>query len=154
MQHPPIAEKLTGILASSFDPDNVDVVIGPATGGMIIAYELARKLGARSLFTERFNGKMALRRGFSIAKGERVLVAEDVITTGGTVQEVIDIVKETGGELVGVCVLVDRSMGKIDFGVKLQASYVADVVSWEAGDCPLCKAGGPPAEKPGSRAIT
>ena len=96
---------------------------------------------------------MTLRRGFTIPEGARVLVAEDVITTGGSVKEVIDIVKEQGGELAGVAVLVDRSNGNIDFGTKLRAALTVDVVSYEAEECPLCKEGKLPLVKPGSRKI-
>jgi orotate phosphoribosyltransferase len=150
-QHPAYTEALSEKLAAQFEGERIDVVVGPAMGGMILAYELARKLGARSLFTERVDGAMVLRRGFAIEKGERVIVAEDVITTGGTVRELLDIVRATDGELAGVCVLVDRSMGAIDFGTKLSAAYVADVKSWDPSECPLCKAGAPQAYKPGSR---
>lgn len=122
-------------------------------GGIIIAYELARQLNAKNLFAERENGKMVLRRGFSIPKGARVLVAEDVVTTGGSVFEVIDIVKEQGGEVAGVAVLVDRSNGSVDFGAKLRAALTADITSYETGECPLCKEGKLPLVKPGSRNI-
>ena len=96
---------------------------------------------------------MVLRRGFSIPKGARVLVAEDVVTTGGSVFEVIDIVKEQGGEVAGVAVLVDRSNGSVDFGAKLRAALTADIISYEAEECPLCKEGKLPLVKPGSRNI-
>lgn len=153
LQYPQFAEELSAGLAEEFREDQVDIVIGPAMGGIIIAYELARQLKAKNMFAERENGKMAIRRGFTISKGARVVVAEDVITTGGSVQEVIDVVREQGGEVVGVAVLVDRSNGKVDFGVKLGAAFRADVVSYEAEECPICKAGDVPLVKPGSRKI-
>ena len=99
------------------------------------------------------NGKMTLRRGFVIEKGQRVLVVEDVVTTGGSVREVINLVKEAGGVVVGVGSIVDRTDGKIDFGVPYKAVYSADVVSWEADNCPLCRESGLPLVKPGSRKI-
>lgn len=153
LQYPDFSEELARVLAEEFAGDKVDIVIGPATGGIIIAYELARQLKAKNLFSERENGVMTLRRGFTIDPGARVLVAEDVITTGGSVKEVIEIVKQLGGEVVGAAVLVDRSMGQIDFGVKLAAAYTANVISYDAGDCPLCKAGAEKPVKPGSRSV-
>lgn len=152
-QYPEYSEELCKGLAENFKDDKVDVVIGPATGGIIIAYEIARQLGVKNLFAERENGKMTLRRGFTINKGDRVLVAEDVITTGGSVQEVIDIVNEMGGIVVGVAILVNRSMGKADFKTKLCAAYTNDVIAYEASDCPLCKEGIIECVKPGSRSI-
>ncbi len=153
LQYPKYAEELLKGVAEEFADDKIDIVIAPATGGIIIAYELARQLNAKNLFTERENGVMTLRRGFKIESGARVLVAEDVTTTGGTVMEVIDIVKSSGGEVVGVALLVDRSMGKVDFGVKLRAAYTANVLAWEKEDCPLCKEGKQEAVKPGSRGL-
>ncbi|WP_058484853.1 orotate phosphoribosyltransferase [Defluviitalea phaphyphila] len=151
LQYPNYAEEIAKGLAEEFKDDKIDIVIGPAIGGIIIAYELARQLNAKNLFAERENGKMTLRRGFSIPKGARVLVAEDVITTGGSVLEVIDIVKEQGGEVVGVSVLIDRSNGKIDFKTKLRAALTADIISYDANDCPICKERKIPLIKPGSR---
>lgn len=152
-QYPKYSEELCKGLAENFKDDKVDVVVGPATGGIIISYEIARQLGVKNLFAERENGKMTLRRGFTINKGDRVLIAEDVITTGGSVQEVIDIVNEMGGIVVGVAILVNRSMGKVDFKTKLCSAYTNDVKAYEAHDCPLCKEGLTEAIKPGSRSI-
>ncbi|SNS10580.1 orotate phosphoribosyltransferase [Anaerovirgula multivorans] len=153
LQYPEYTEEIARGLAEDFRNDQIDVVIGPAMGGIIIAYELARQLKAKNLFAERENGKMTLRRGFIIPEGTRVLVAEDVITTGGSVREVIDIVKEQGGEVVGVAVLVDRSNGQINFDTKLSAALTTEVISYEEETCPLCKEGKIPAVKPGSRKI-
>ncbi|GAB6085308.1 orotate phosphoribosyltransferase [Alkaliphilus crotonatoxidans] len=154
LQYPEYTEEIAIGLAQAFQGDQIDIVIGPAMGGIIIAYELARKLKARNLFAERENGKMTLRRGFKIPKGARVLVAEDVITTGGSVKEVMEIVKEQGGVVAGVAVLVDRSNGKIDFGTKLQAALTTEVISFDPEECPLCREGKLPAIKPGSRNIS
>lgn len=154
LQYPEYTEEIAIGLAQAFQGDQIDIVIGPAMGGIIIAYELARKLKARNLFVERENGKMTLRRGFKIPKGARVLVAEDVITTGGSVKEVMEIVKEQGGVVAGVAVLVDRSNGKIDFGTKLQAALTTEVISFDPEECPLCREGKLPAIKPGSRNIS
>ncbi|KAB3530562.1 orotate phosphoribosyltransferase [Alkaliphilus serpentinus] len=153
LQYPWFTEELSAALAEDFKDKGVEIVIGPAMGGIIIAYELARKLKAKNVFAERENGKMTLRRGFVIPKGARVLVAEDVITTGGSVREVIDIVKEQGGIVVGVALLVDRSNGAIDFGVPLSAALTTEVISYTPDECPLCKAGELPAIKPGSRSL-
>lgn len=148
------SEELCADLANKFKNDDVEVVIGPAMGAVQMAYEVSRALNCNNFFTERDeNGKMTLRRGFAIDKGQRVLVVEDVVTTGGSVREVINLVKEAGGVVVGVGSIVDRTDGKIDFGVPYKAVYSADVVSWEAANCPLCRESGLPLVKPGSRKI-
>ncbi len=152
LQYPCYTDELAEELAGRFRDDRVEAVIGPAMGGIIVAYEIARKLGVKGMFCERENGKMKLRRGFSVFPGQRVLVAEDVITTGGSVREVIDVVREYGGNVIGVAALVDRSGGKVDFGVKTEAALVLDIETYEPDDCPLCKAGQVPLVKPGSRA--
>lgn len=151
LMEPKHTETLAKILAERFKEDKVDIVIGPAMGGMIIGYELARQLNAINIFTERVDGKMTLRRGFTIPKGSRVVIAEDVVTTGGSVQEVIKIVKENEGEVVGVGVLIDRTGGKIDLGTKLVSAYSVEITSYESENCPICKEGKLPVVKPGSR---
>jgi len=153
LQYPKFAEELCADIAKSFSGTQVDFCIGPAMGGIIVSYELARQLGAKNIFAERENGAMAIRRGFSIPKGAKVVIAEDVVTTGGSVVEVIELIRATGAEVVGVAALVDRSNGKVDFGVPFFAAYSADVVSYEANDCPICKEGKLPLVKPGSRQI-
>jgi len=123
-------------------------------GAVQMAYEVSRALHCENFFTERGeDGKMVLRRGFSVNPGDRVLVVEDVVTTGGSVREVIELVKEAGGEVVGVGSIVDRTGGKIDFGVPFKAVVSVEVESWEPEECPLCKAGAPAPVKPGSRKI-
>ena len=151
LMEPNYTAALCGHLAESFKNEAVDLVVGPAMGGIVISYEMARQLGVPSLFTERVDGKMTLRRNFTIEPGQKVLVVEDVVTTGGSVKEVIDIVKENGGIVVGVALLVDRSNGKVDLGARVEACLSMDVKSYEAEECPLCKAG-LPIIKPGSRA--
>ncbi|AKL96790.1 orotate phosphoribosyltransferase PyrE [Clostridium aceticum] len=153
LQYPEYTAEIAKGLAEEFQEDQIDIVIGPAMGGIIFSYELARQLKAKNLFAERENGKMTLRRGFSIPKGARVLVAEDVITTGGSVREVIDIVKEQEGEVVGVAVLVDRSNGTIDFDTKLRAALSTEVISYDPDECAICKEGKLPLVKPGSRKL-
>jgi orotate phosphoribosyltransferase len=148
------SEELCAALAEQYKDNGVQVVIGPAMGAVQMAYEVSRSLKCENFFTERDeNGKMALRRGFSVQPGEKVLVVEDVVTTGGSVREVIELVREAGGEIVGVGSIVDRTGGKIDFGVPFKAVISVDVESWEPENCPLCKAGAPAPIKPGSRKI-
>lgn len=151
LQYPAYTEQLAQHLAEKFAGEKIDFVVGPAMGGIIVSYEVARQLKVPSMFCERQDGAMSLRRGFTIKPGDRMLVVEDVVTTGGSVVEVMDVVKATGGEVVGVGVLVDRSGGKVDFGVPMNAVLSLDIESWEADDCPLCKAGEGDAIKPGSR---
>lgn len=150
LQHPSHTQALCKELALRYMDAGVQTVIGPAIGGIVVSYEVARALGARSLFTERENGKMALRRNFTVQPGEKVLVVEDVITTGGSVAEVIEVVKSMGGEVVGVGVLVDRSNGQANLGVRTEALVTVTVETYEPDNCPLC-AQGLPAIKPGSR---
>jgi len=151
LQYPRKAARLGRELALKFDGVEVQTVIGPAMGGIIVAHEVGRYLGVKAIFTERQNGEMALRRGFQLSPGEKVLVVEDVITTGGSVKEVIAIVKEAGAIPVGVGVLVDRSGGKADFGGLLLHSLLQmNIEASEPDNCPLC-AQGLPWEKPGSR---
>lgn len=151
LEHPKYLVEIIKGLSEEFKDDNIDIVIGPAIGGITISYEFARQLNTLSYFAEREDNVMTLRRGFKIPKGARVLVVEDVITTGGSVKEVIDVVKKEGGELVGVAVIVDRTGGQIDFGTKFISAYSDELMSYDANKCPLCKEGKLPLEKPGSR---
>ncbi len=153
LRFPDKTSKLCAVIAEGFRDEKIDLVIGPAMGGILVSYETARHLGLPSIFAERENGKMTLRRGFAIEPGAKVLVVEDVITTGGSVKEVIEVVKEQGGEIVGVGVLVDRSNGKIDFGYPLVSVLSMEVKSYEADTCPLCAEGKGDLVKPGSRNI-
>lgn len=139
-----LKEKITEVVK------NIDVVVSPAMGGVIIGYEMGRALGTRAIFTERVDGKVVLRRGFYVNKGEKVLVAEDVITTGLSTKEVIESLKSTGTEIVAVCSLVDRSAGKVDFGIPKFSLLSLEVKSYKPEECPLCKKGSKPI-KPGSR---
>lgn len=143
LQHPDLTQNLCDLLAARFVNENVEVVLGPATGGILLSHGVAKALGTRSIFTERENGRMALRRGFRITPGERVLVVEDVVTTGGSVLEVLDVVKAQGGQVVGVGYLVDRSGGRVDFGIKTEALLHMDVQAWSEQECPLCAQGVP-----------
>jgi orotate phosphoribosyltransferase len=151
LQYPHYTEQLAAHIAEKYAGAEIEVVIGPAMGGIIVAYEVARQLKVPGIFCERENGKMALRRGFKLYPGQKVLVVEDVVTTGGSVVEVMDIVRQAGAEVAGVAVLVDRSGGQVDFGVRTEAVLSMDIESWETPDCPLCKDGLGEAIKPGSR---
>lgn len=151
LQHPELAEKYAAALAKFYAGSAIDAVIGPALGGVVIGYETARQLKVRALFTERGdNGGMLLRRGFNINPGEKILVAEDVITTGKSTGEVIKIIREKKGKPAGVCCLIDRSRGRFDPGVKTASVMKLEIDSYPADSCPLCVRG-LPLEKPGSR---
>lgn len=150
LQHPRHAEWIGQAIGSRFRDELVSVVVAPAIGGIIVAHETARALGVRALFTERESGVMTLRRGFRIDPGERVLVVEDVVTTGGSTLETIDAVKSAGGLVVGAGSVVDRSGGAVDLGIRREALLTLEVPAYEPERCPLCKLG-TPAIKPGSR---
>jgi orotate phosphoribosyltransferase len=150
LQHPRHAQWIGQALGSRFGDESVSAVVAPAIGGIIVAHETARALGARALFTEREAGVMMLRRGFRIDPGERVLVVEDVVTTGGSTRETIDAVGSAGGLVVGAGLVVDRSGGSVDLGIRREALLTLEVPAYEPAECPLCKQG-TPAIKPGSR---
>jgi len=150
LERPDRSEMLCRELAKPFSGDRVEIVIAPALGGILVAYEVARALGARALFSEREGGTMGLRRGFQIRRGQRCLVVEDVITTGGSTREVIRVVEEASGVLVGVGALIDRSGGAATFPVKKAALATLAIPTYKPEDCPLCKTGSTPI-KPGSR---
>jgi orotate phosphoribosyltransferase len=157
LQHPRHAEHFGKLLATEFrrlEPTlNVGVVAAPAIGGLIIGHEVARALGARFIFTERdVSEKMILRRGFSVDPGEAAVVVEDVVTTGGSSREVIDILREAGARVIGAGSIIDRSGGAADLGVARVALKTMQVLSYPPDDCPLCRAGSP-VVKPGSRPV-
>ena len=139
-------------LVAQFNDENVELVIGPAIGAIQMSYEVGKQLGVKNIFAERENGEMTLRRGFTIEKGQRVLIVEDVVTTGGSVKEVMDLVTASGGTIVGIGSIVDRTGGKIDFGVPYKSAFSMDITSYEAEECPICQTG-MPLVKPGSRAV-
>ena len=144
LQKPVYTEKLCRAMAEKFKDANIETVVGPVTGGILLAHETGKALGTRAIFTERENGKMTFRRGFTLHEGERVLIVEDIVTTGGSIREVIDVVKEHGGIPVAVSMLVDRSGGKATFGdVPSTALLHMDVQTYKPEECPMCKAGIP-----------
>lgn len=151
LQFPQHAEALGRALADHFRSSQISCVVAPAMGGITIGYEVARALGVRSLWVERDrSGQMALRRGWALNPGERVLVVEDVWTTGGSTRETIGVVQSEGGVVVAAGALIDRTGGHIDLNVPAHALLIMEVRSYEPDQCPLCRAGSA-TTKPGSR---
>ena len=150
MQYPEYTEQLCHMIADHFRKQGIQVVAGPTTGGIILAYEVARQLGVRGIFAEKDEaGGRVFRRGFHIDPGERVLIVDDIFTKGGSIGDVIDAVNGSGGNIVGIGVLVDRSPEKVDFGIPFFSCHRAEVVTYPPQQCPLC-AKGIPLVKPGS----
>ncbi len=150
LEQPGYAGKLCAALADKFRTERPDIVIAPAIGGILVSYEVARALSAKSIFTERIEGKMALRRGFELSKKDRVLIVEDVITTGLSTREVINVVRSCGSKIIGVGCLIDRSRRKINFTPKFKSLAKIDIPAFTPEKCPLCEKG-IPVIKPGSR---
>jgi orotate phosphoribosyltransferase len=150
LEHPRVASSLGEALAHRY-PDGAEVVVAPALGGILIGVAVAHALGSRFLFTERVEGSMTLRRGQAIASGERALIVEDVITTGGSAAEVIALAERAGATVVGVAALVDRS--EEGPGFHLEALLRVQARTWDSERCPLCRAG-EPVHTPGSRALS
>ncbi|MBI2201953.1 MAG: orotate phosphoribosyltransferase, partial [Armatimonadetes bacterium] len=149
LQYPAHAGRLVAGLLGRVTADRIATVVAPALGGIVLGYELARQLGTRALFVERdAEGRFALRRGFRLAPGERVLVAEDVLTTGGSIQETLAVVRAAGAEVVGIAALVDRSGRGVESDVPVWSLVQLELETYAATDCPLCRAGRP-LEKPG-----
>ncbi|NPV71946.1 MAG: orotate phosphoribosyltransferase [Firmicutes bacterium] len=143
MQHPVHLERLCRELAGRLGRPRVECVAGPAMGGVLLAYEMARALGARAIYAEKGEGGLELRRNFRLSCGERCIVVEDAVTTGGSTTKVMELVRGQGAEVAGVGVLVDRSGGKVDFGVPFAAMLRLEVPAYEPDSCPLCAAGAP-----------
>jgi orotate phosphoribosyltransferase len=150
LQYPAYVDALCQMLAKRFEKDKIDVVVGPTTGGIIISYQVGRNLGTRAIFAEREDDNRIFKRGFKVAEKERTLVVDDVITTGGSVKEVVDLVEKHRGKIVGIGVLLDRSGGKIEFGYRFEALARVTAKTYDPSDCPLCKQN-LPLVKPGSR---
>lgn len=160
LENPKLTDKLCKALAEKFYDDNITVVVGPMTGGIILAQGVALHLlthafekhgteNIKAIFTERVDGKMKFRRGFTLEPEDRVLIVEDIISTGGSVQEVIEVVESYGSEIAGIGCLVNRSGGKAEFGYPLKPLVKMDVVVYKPEECPLCKEN-IPITKPGS----
>lgn len=162
LQYPEYTEILCSLIAERFKNEKIDTVIAPAIGGLVVGQEVARQLNKRFIFAEREDKKLSLRRGFTLDAGEKVLVCEDVVTTGGSVFEVIDIVKANNAIVAGVGFIVDRSNGKVNFSLSRQdgvlkeypqtSTLKLEVISYHPDECPLCKKG-IELVKPGSRKV-
>jgi orotate phosphoribosyltransferase len=150
LQHPREAEALGAALGSLVRPLGASVVLSPALGGIVISQEVGRALGVRAIFAERQDGALVLRRGFTLEPGEKVLVVEDVVTTGGSTRETMDVARAAGATVVGACAVVDRSGGKQGLDVPFHALLPMDVTTYPPDACPLCNQG-IPVVKPGSR---
>ena len=149
LQYPEWAGKLGGAVGQLFSENQIDVVVGPAMGGVILAHEVGRSLGCRSIFSERKEGVMQFSRGFEIKSGENVLVVEDVVTTGKSASEVLEIIPR-GANILGIGAIIDRSFGEVDFPVPFKALLPLEVEVYSPQSCPLCEKG-IPFVKPGSR---
>jgi orotate phosphoribosyltransferase len=150
LAYPADAAKFGKAIAEHFVNENIETVASPAIGGLVIGYAVAQTLNVRFIWTERQNGVMTLRRGFSVKESERILVVEDVITTGGSTRECIEALESHGGKVVGAASIIDRSNGAADVGVPRIALVSMEVPSYKPEDCPMC-ARGDIAYKPGSR---
>ena len=150
LQHPREAEALGAALGNLVRSLGADTVLSPAMGGIVIGLEVGRALGVRAIFAERQDGALTLRRGFALDAGEKVLVVEDVVTTGGSTRETMDVARAAGAVVVGACAIVDRSGGKQGLDVPFHALLPMDVKTYQPDDCPQCK-DGLPIVKPGSR---
>ena len=140
LQYPEKAEAVCQLMAEPFVCQGIDTVIGPAMGGIILSYEIARQLGARAVYTEQKEGRMLLRRGFCLSESEKVLVVEDAVTTGGSVRKVKALLDEAGAHTVGVSIMIDRSIQPLDFGAPLKSLLKIKVNSYSPDQCPLCAA--------------
>ena len=151
LQHPREAEVLGAALGALVRPLGVQTVLSPALGGIVIGQEVGRALGVRAIFAERQDGTLTLRRGFALDPGEKVLVVEDVVTTGGSTRETMEVARAAGAVVVGACAIVDRSGGKQGLDVPFHALLPMEVKAYGADECPLCRQG-VAVVKPGSRA--
>jgi orotate phosphoribosyltransferase len=152
LQHPQYTQELCRLMAERFRSENIQVVAGPTTGGIILAFEVARQLGVRGIFAEKTEGGSgrAFRRGFTISPGARVLLVDDILTTGGSIREVLAAIRSLQGNLVGIAVLVDRSDNPLDFGVPLFSCLRSAAITYRPDQCPLCAAGLPLVKRGGS----
>ena len=148
--HSIAAAAVEDMTKKGIEPQHIKTVVSPAIGGLVIGYEVAKALNVRFIWTERKEGVMSLRRGFKISKGEKMFVVEDVITTGGSVRECIEVLEENGADVLAGASIIDRSGGKTDIGVPRISLVELDVPSYDPADCPLCTQN-IPAVKPGSR---
>lgn len=152
LQYPNKAEEVLKVVAGKLTNIDFDIIVGPAMGGVVVSYELARQTGKPGIFAERQDGNMTFRRGFEINKGQKVIISEDVITTGKSSLEVAEIIKNLGGEVVGICCIVDRRDSEVQLPYPVYSAVKLDIKSYDKENCPMCK-DGKPYIKPGSRNI-
>lgn len=150
LQFPELARELGAALAGFFSDETCDLVVSPALGGILIGHELARAVGRRFVFAERKDGELQIRRGFELDPGEKVIICEDVVTRGTSLLEVVKVVEEAGGKVVGLTSIIDRTGGEVELPLPLHSLARVKVETWEPDDCPLCRQG-QPVVKPGSR---
>ncbi|KXZ39101.1 orotate phosphoribosyltransferase [Alkalithermobacter thermoalcaliphilus JW-YL-7 = DSM 7308] len=148
LRYPDKAEKVLKVVADKIKDINIDILVGPAMGGILVSYELGRQLGKESIFAEREDGVMKIRRGFEIKKGAKVLITEDVVTTGKSTLETKEAIESMGGEVIGVACIIDRS--STDIGMPIYSAIKLDIETFDESDCKLCK-DNIPIVKPGSR---
>lgn len=149
LRFPDRAEKVLASVVNQIKALDIDIVVGPAMGGVVVSYELGRQLGKEAIFTERKNNIMELRRGFEIKKGAKIIIAEDVVTTGKSTIETKKVLEELGGEVIGVACIADRTSE--DIGMPIYSAIKLDIQVYDADECPLCKEGKIEVIKPGSR---
>jgi len=150
LSYPEYAEMVISEVVRKISDLDIDLIVGPAMGGVIVAYEMGRQLEIPAIFTERKDGEMTLRRGFEIRNGARVMIAEDVVTTGKSTMETKKVIEELGGDVIGVASIIDRTGGKSELDIPLYSAVKIDIDTFEKENCPLCKEGSTPV-KPGSR---
>jgi orotate phosphoribosyltransferase len=150
LQYPELARELGAAIGANFEDETCDLVVSPAMGGILIGHEVARALGRRFVFAERKDGELKIRRGFGMEPGEKVVIVEDVVTRGTSLLEVVKVVEEAGGKVVGLSTIIDRTGDDVELPLPLKALAKVRVETWDADDCPLC-ARGESIVKPGSR---
>ncbi len=150
LRQPVICTQICQEMAKQFDESGVETVVGPTTGGIILAYDVARYLKVESIYAEAGDNGRVFKRGFSLKKGRKVLIVDDILTTGKSLFEVIDLVKSYEADIVGVSVMLDRSGGELSFDYPFKPLASVDAISWDVDDCPLCKENEPITQR-GSR---
>lgn len=152
LSHPKYAEEVLKPVVEKVKNLDIDILVGPAMGGVIVAYEMGRQLEKQAIFTERKDGEMTLRRGFEIKEGQKVLITEDVVTTGKSTMETKKVIEDLGGIVIGVASIVDRTRGRSALDMPLYCAIEVDIETYDKNDCPMCKEG-KDVVKPGSRKI-